>query len=191
MDAQNRYAHNLWRSDAAILETRYNESDAASEVSWVIVSASRRKRTHSMKKLSSEYVVGLVDGEGSFTVYVRDPDAKKDVARRVKVEPKFYLKLIERDKDILFALRDFFGCGSVYFQKDTRPNHQQCYRYEVFRWEELQTIIIPFFERNALKFASKRHDFGVFCSMMTLLAKGTHRTESGLRKLYRLKQQMH
>ena len=150
-----------------------------------------QKRTHSKQKLTPEYVVGLVDGEGSFTIYVRNPDMEKKVARRVVVEPKFYIKLIERDKEILYALQDFFGVGSVYFQKDTRPNHQHCYRYEVFRWEELQTIIIPFFEQNVLKFASKRLDFEIFCEMMQLLEKGTHRTESGLRELFKLKQRMH
>lgn len=145
-----------------------------------------------MQNLSPDYVVGLVDGEGIFTVYVRNPDIEeKTVTRRVVVEPKFYLKLIERDKDILYALRDFFGVGSVYFQKDNRPNHQHCYRYEVFRWEELQTIIIPFFKQNKLKFSSKRHDFEVFCSMMRLLKKGTHKTDTGLRELFKLKQQMH
>jgi hypothetical protein len=144
-----------------------------------------------MKKLSPEYVVGLVDGEGSFTVYVRNPDAKKNVVRRVVVEPKFYIKLIERDKEILLALQRFFGCGSVYFQKDTRPNHQHCYRYEVFRWEELQTKIIPFFKQNRLKLVSKRNDFEVFCLMMNLLSRKIHRTDKGLRKLFQLKQQMH
>ena len=144
-----------------------------------------------MQNLSPEYVVGIVDGEGSFTIYVRNPDAEKTVARRVVVEPKFYIKLVERDKDILYALRDFFGAGSVYFQKDNRPNHQHCYRYEVFRWEELQTIIIPFFKQNKLKFASKRHDFELFCTMMILLKKGGHRTEKGLRELFELKQHMH
>ena len=144
-----------------------------------------------MQNLSPEYVVGLVDGEGSFTIYVRNPDAEKTVARRVVVEPKFYIKLVERDKEVLYALRDFFGCGSVYFQKDNRPNHQHCYRYEVFRWEELQTIIIPFFKQNKLKFASKRHDFELFCTMMILLKKGCHRTEKGLRELFELKQHMH
>lgn len=144
-----------------------------------------------MQKLSPDYVVGLVDGEGSFTVYVRNPRAKNDVARRVVVEPKFYIKLNERDKDILFALRDFFSCGSVYFQKDNRPNHQHCYRYEVFRWEDLQATIIPFFEQNAVKLASKRHDFNVFCKIMRLLMKKAHLTEQGLRRLFELKQQMH
>lgn len=144
-----------------------------------------------MQNLSPDYIVGLVDGEGSFTVYVRNPDIEKVVTRRVMVEPKFYLKLIERDKDILYALKDFFGCGSVYFQKDSRPNHQNCYRFEVFRWEDLQTIIIPFFKEHKLKFVSKRNDFEIFCSMMKLLQKGSHKTESGLRELFQLKQRMH
>ncbi len=150
-----------------------------------------QKRTHSKQNLTPDYVVGLVDGEGSFTVYVRNPDVEKKVVRRVMVEPKFYIKLIEKDKDILYALQDFFGAGSVYFQKDTRPNHQQCYRYEVFRWEELQTIIIPFFKKHQLRFVSKRNDFDTFCSMMELLEKGTHKTEKGLRELFNLKQRMH
>ena len=144
-----------------------------------------------MKNFSPDYVVGLVDGEGSFTVYVRNPDAERTVARRVVVEPKFYLKLIERDKDILYALQDFFGCGSVYFQKDTRPNHQHCYRFEVFRWEDLQTKIIPFFRKYPPKFVSKRNDFDVFCLMMQLLQKKAHLTEDGLRQLFQLKQRMH
>lgn len=144
-----------------------------------------------MKNLNPAYVVGLVDGEGSFTVYVRNPDVTMQVVRRVVVEPKFYLKLIECDKEILLALQRFFGCGSVYFQKDTRPNHQHCYRFEVFRWEDLQTKIIPFFKQNPLQLASKKHDFEVFCKMMNLLSKKAHLTESGLRKLFQLKQQMH
>lgn len=144
-----------------------------------------------MKNLDPAYVVGLVDGEGSFTVYVRDPDVPRLAARRVVVEPKFYIKLIERDKDILYSLQEFFGCGSIYFQKDSRPNHQQCYRYEVFRWKDLETVIIPFFRKHTLKFVSKRHDFEMFCTMMSLLEKGTHKTDDGLRKLFELKQHMH
>ena len=132
-----------------------------------------------------------MDGEGSFTIYVRNPDVEKKVIRRVMVEPKFYVKLIEKDKDTLYALQDFFGCGSVYSQKDMRPNHQHCYRYEVFRWEELQTIIIPFFKEHQLRFVSKKNDFEVFCSMMKLLEKGAHKTGIGLRELFALKQLMH
>ena len=141
--------------------------------------------------LSPEYIIGLVDGEGSFTAYVRDPDKGGKTKRRVYVEPRFYIKLIERDKDILYQLKEYFGCGSVYFQRDKRPNHQQCYRYEVFNWKELGNVIIPFFQKHPLRFVSKKHDFEIFCDIMKRLEKGEHRTNVGLKNLCQIKAKMH
>jgi hypothetical protein len=141
--------------------------------------------------LNPDYIVGLVDGEGSFTVYVRNPEEKKRVKRRVIIEPKFYVKLAEKDKDILYELKRFFKCGNVYFQKDKRKNHQDCYRYEVGNRKDLKEIIIPFFKKHKLKLRSKRKDFEVFCQIIKEIEKGTHLRKSGLRKLYHLKQKMH
>ena len=104
-----------------------------------------------MQNLKSDYIVGLVDGEGSFTVYVQNPFIDHVSKRRVRVEPKFYVKLIEKDKEILFRLKEYFGCGSVYLQKDKRPKHQDCYRYEVYNRNDLQKIIIPFFRKKESK----------------------------------------
>ena len=151
----------------------------------------KSRRTHSKQNLNPDYVVGLVDGEGSFTIYVRNPDAERKSIRRVMVEPKFYIKLIEKDKDILYALQDFFGCGSVYFQKDTRPNHQHCYRYEVYNRNHLLSVIIPFFQKHQLKLVSKRHDFKVFCQLVKMLKFNKHLKVEGLRKMYKLKQSLH
>ena len=137
------------------------------------------------------YIVGLVDGEGSFTVYIRNPNLKTKIKRRVKTEPKFYLKLIEKDKDILYKLKNFFGCGNVYFQKDRRKNHQDCYRYEVGNRHDLEKIIIPFFKKHQLKLASKRKDFKIFCRIMREIRKGKHLSKLGLKQLYQLKQKMH
>ncbi len=141
--------------------------------------------------LSPDYIIGLVDGEGSFTAYVRDPDKGGKTKRRVYVEPRFYIKLIEKDKDILYRLKEYFGCGSVYFQRDKRPNHQQCYRYEVFNWGDLQKVIIPFFCKYQLKFASKKKDFQIFCDIMERLQKGEHKTTQGLKNLCQIKARMH
>lgn len=143
-----------------------------------------------MQNINPNYIIGLVDGEGSFTVYVRNP-AKVSLSRRVVVEPKFYLKLIEKDKKILYQLKDFFGCGSVYFQKETRPNHQNCYRYEVYNRNDLRSVIIPFFQKHILKFPSKKSDFDIFCKIFSLIDKGEHLKEFGLKKLYFLKQHLH
>jgi hypothetical protein len=142
-------------------------------------------------QLSKDYIVGLVDGEGSFTAFVRDLDQSTERVRRTRIEPRFYVKLIEEDKEILYALKEFFGCGNVYFQKDSRENHKNCYRFEVFNRKELETIIIPFFKQNQLKFPSKRKDFEIFCALMEKIQQGDHLTDSGLKEIFALKQKMH
>ena len=141
--------------------------------------------------INKDYIVGLVDGEGSFTVYIRNPDSKEKVKRRVVAEPKFYLKLIEKDKKILYELQRFFVCGKVYFQKDTRPNHQNCYRFEVVRRDDLLNKIIPFFKENKLQLESKKKDFKLFCELVKRIQKGEHLKKNQLRKLYKIKQLMH
>lgn len=150
-----------------------------------------RGRIHSNNMLNPNYIVGLVDGEGSFTVYVRHPDSVKKLKRRVKAEPRFYLKLIEKDRKILYMLKEFFMCGNVYFQKDTRLNHQNCYRYEVTSRKDLEKIIIPFFRKHKLKLVSKKKDFQIFCDLIRMIKKGEHLTKAGLKHLYLIKQGMH
>ena len=140
--------------------------------------------------LNSHYILGLVDGEGSFTVYVQGVE-QSNRKRRVRAEPKFYLKLVEKDKDILYQLKDFFDCGNVYFQRDKRPNHQNCYRYEVASRKDLVEKIIPFFKRNSLRLNSKQKDFKNFCRLVSMMERGDHLTPEGLGKMRRIKQQMH
>lgn len=144
-----------------------------------------------MEKINLNYIVGLTDGEGSFTVYVKNPDSIKKVKRRTKVEPRFYIKLVEKDKRILYQLKKIFGCGNVYFQKDACANHQQCYRYEVANRDSLGNIIIPFFRKNSLQLPSKKSDFEIFCKILRMVQNKEHLRESGLRKIYKLKQKMH
>ena len=146
--------------------------------------------THSMH-LTEEYIVGLTDGEGSFTAYVRNLQDSKERIRRVRIEPRFYIKLIEEDKPILEAIKIFFGCGNVYFQRDKRKNHRNCYRFEVAGRDDLKEKIIPFFRKHPLRFPSKRRDFMIFCELMDGISKGEHLHAEGLRRLYKLKQKMH
>jgi hypothetical protein len=144
-----------------------------------------------MEKINPDYIIGLIDGEGSFTAYVKNPHSSKKVKRRTKVEPRFYIKLIEKDKEILYELKKYFGCGNVYLQRDKRPNHQDCYRFEVANRKDLEEIIIPFFKRYSLKLRSKKSDFEIFCRIMRMVMNDDHLKESGLKKIFDLKQKMH
>lgn len=107
--------------------------------------------------LDENYIVGLVDGEGSFNVRI-NPNKN----RRSKIELKFSLKLRHQDKEILYELRKFFGCGNVYIQNDKRKNHTLCYRFEVQKKKDIIEKIIPFFEKNKPLIKSRKRDFDLF-----------------------------
>ena len=131
--------------------------------------------------LSEDYIVGLVDGEGSFSV--RIPNTK----RREKVELTFSLKLRHQDKEILEELKQFFGCGNIYIQRDKRENHSLCYRFEVHNKKEIIKNIIPFFEKNSPKIQSRKTDFELFKQIVKL----SESANLDLEKINLLKQQMH
>ncbi|MBU4274817.1 LAGLIDADG family homing endonuclease [Patescibacteria group bacterium] len=101
--------------------------------------------------LSADYIVGITDGEGSFTVYPRPPGGSRG-GKSYKMECHYYLKLQEDDLIILKKIKEFFGCGTIYFQRDKRENHTDCYRYEInhfsqsinFRLKARKKILIYF-----------------------------------------------
>ena len=131
--------------------------------------------------LTNDYVVGLVDGEGSFNVRVNTNP------RRAKVELKFSVKLRHQDKEILDALKLFFGCGNVYIQRDKRKNHSLCYRFEVQNREEIINKIVPFFEKNPPKIQSRKRDFELFKQIIELVDQKPIDFE----KIEHLKSRMH
>src|SRR3989344_3294815 len=132
--------------------------------------------------ISSYYIIGLVDGEGSF--YVR---INTDSKRRNKIEFKFSVKLRHQDKDILLQLQQFFDCGNIYLQKDNRPNHTDCYRFEVNKKEDIIKKIIPFFKKNYPKIQSRKRDFELFVKIAELSQKDN----LDLQEIQNLKDKMH
>ena len=132
--------------------------------------------------LNPEYVIGLVDGEGSF--YVR---LNTDQRRRNKVELKFSVKLRHQDREILQELQQFFDCGKIYLQKDNRPNHTDCYRFEVNKKKEIIQKIIPFFNKNSPKIQSRKRDFELFKHIAEL----SEQEVPNMKLIQNLKEQMH
>jgi hypothetical protein len=149
-------------------------------------SSSLRRMKGEPLVLSADYVVGLVDGEGCFSVRLN-----RSKRRRAKIEMRFCVKLRAGDKEILEKLKEFFNCGHVYKQIDKRVNHSLCYRYEVQNRRELAGTIIPFFKSYMPKMPSKKRDFEIFHNIMQLVKRNRHRTEEGIARIEQLKAQMH
>jgi hypothetical protein len=134
--------------------------------------------------VSNDYVVGLTDGEGCFYVNIWKSSAYRAGAG---VQLHFHLKMQERDRELLEMVRNTIGCGAVYFQKEQRANHCQCYRYTVSAKRDILDTVIPFFKRYPLQSASKRANFEIFCRIADLVQQGKHLTVEGLEEIRALK----
>ena len=64
--------------------------------------------------LNAQWIVGFVDGEGCFHIGI---NKNQKMTLGVQVLPEFTVVQHQRDEQILYALKDFFGCGVV------RKNH--------------------------------------------------------------------
>ena len=102
----------------------------------------------------------------------------------------FHLKMQEKDKVLLEKVRNTLDCGAVYFQKEQRLNHCQCYRYTVSSQRDVFEKIIPFFQQYPLQSVSKRKNFEIFCKVALLLKAKAHLNAEGVDKIKALKTQM-
>lgn len=137
--------------------------------------------------VSSDYIVGITDGEGCFYVNLGKYAAYKS---GVRVQLHFHLKLQAQNEDLLWKIRNTLNCGNVYFQKEKRKNHAQCYRYTVSAQRDIFEKIIPFFQKHPLQTASKRKSFDIFCQIAELVQQERHLTAKGIDKIRVLKSQM-
>ena len=135
--------------------------------------------------LSADYVVGLTDGEGCFYVNIRPPD-KRFANSKPGVETHFYLKMREDELDLLKKVKRFFGCGAIYHQKDKRPTHASCYRFEINSRNDTFKVLIPFFDKNPLQ-SVKRKNYLIFRQIAMIVKEKRHLTEEGFEQIKRLK----
>jgi len=90
---------------------------------------------------------------------------------------------------LLNEVKDFFGCGAVYFQKDKRKNHTSCYRFEINSQKDIHETLIPFFDKHTLR-GSKRKDYLIFREIAMLVKEKKHREKRGLDSIVKMKSNM-
>jgi len=137
----------------------------------------------------SWWIVGIVDGEGSFLINIfRSPKAKMGW----QVFPEFNVSQSEKDLVILKNLKKFFGCGNIYPQrsKTRKKKWTPLYKYCVREREGLKEKIIPFFQEHPLKSITKKSDFRKFVKAIRLIEKNEHLKLSGMKKIIRITERM-
>jgi len=131
-------------------------------------------------KLNAEWVTGFVDGEGCFHVGINE---HSDMKTGYQVLPEFTVVQHERDVQLLFALKAYFGCGVV------RSNHGDRMAFRVRGKEHLLQYVVPFFVKHPLR-SKKRVDFEKFRTVVLMMETGEHLTAGGVEKIRRIASQM-
>ena len=132
------------------------------------------------ERLSAEWVVGFVDGEGCFFVgFNRQPTMRIGW----QVLPEFRVVQHEKDVAILERLQEFFGCGMI------TTNHGDRKELRIRGLRQLSERVVAFFKANPLN-TVKRSSFDRFAEVIALMEQGEHLTLEGLEKIKYLASRM-
>jgi hypothetical protein len=130
-------------------------------------------------ELTADWVVGFVDGEGCFHISI---NRHREMTVGFQVLPEFVVVQHERDRQILMALKRFFGFGVV------RSNHGDRLCYRVRELESLGKVC-DFFLQHPLK-TKKAVDFLKFRDVILRMACQRHLVREGLLEIIAIAMEM-
>ena len=130
-------------------------------------------------RLHPKYITGFFDGEGTFSVSIRENGKCKtgwnlDIVCAITTHKK--------DLPLLKKIQFYFGVGGVYKQSENT------YGFRVRAIKDLEIIINHFYKYPLL--TKKRIDFILFKLIVDLMKNREHLTHEGLRKIVALKASM-
>ena len=132
-----------------------------------------------MLKVSDDYFVGFVEGEGMFYVGVVPSRETKNGWQVI-----YFFKVSQnpRGKVILDLLKKRLNCG--YIKKNHKTDDSDKSLALVVRnFSDLKTKVLPFFSN---KLIIKRSNFETFKKVLLLVEKGEHLNKDGLNKIINL-----
>lgn len=124
------------------------------------------------------YLVGFIDGEGSFNVSFRK---KSDY--KLNWQPVLSFNVSQKDVSLLELLRQRFGCGIIKQRK--RDN---LFSYDVTKPSDLWTRVIPFFEKYPFMSENKAKNLEIFTQITKLMLEKKHLTKNGLKQIAELRE---
>jgi hypothetical protein len=133
-----------------------------------------------------QWIVGFVDGEGCFSIALY-PNRSYKLGWQVL--PDFVVVQGKRSLEVLYELKEFFGCGGIYVNRRHDNHREDLYRWNVRSQADLVTRIIPFFEANPLRTA-KKDEFLRFREVVQMMVRREHLSFDGLRRIAEIAQTM-
>ena len=123
------------------------------------------------------YILGFVDGEGSFNISFK---IRKDYTNKVQVYPSFNIS--QKEEDILLWIKNQLGCGVI------RNRGDGVFYYEVHNLCNLENEIIPFFKKYKLK-TRKKKAFKIFSETIEIISSKKLEWQD-IKNIYNLREEL-
>jgi hypothetical protein len=141
-----------------------------------------------MKEEDLNWLIGLIEGEGTFFVNITIRTGGFGVI------PVFKLTLAERDRDVIFSIRDMIGFGRIQFKpnktwkKQGMANVQNQYVYIVSNIEDAQKLTEILDDK--LFRTSKKRDYLLWKEAVNIVKNYRHLTYEGFVRICEIRDQM-
>ena len=120
------------------------------------------------------YLLGIVDGEGCFSISIkRDKGTKFGYA----IDPVFHVTQSSENREVLELLKEALSCGRI----EKKSGQPGTLVFVVDNRRLLKEKIIPFFERYGL--IAKKKEFEAFKEVVERLERKEHSTYEGFMNL--------
>lgn len=100
--------------------------------------------------ITNDWITGFVDGDGCFNIERRQTKGGGTTVRH-----RFIVSQDKRSKDVLYALKKAFKCGSVH------KGGSNMFTFQIGDRQNIENIVIPFFKKHPLQ-TEKRKSFHLF-----------------------------
>jgi len=139
-----------------------------------------------MAKLNPYYVVGFIDGEGSFSVSI---GRHKTLKRKLEVRIEFAIELRADDRKILQRIQETIGVGRIYDLNYDRYGWYPHVKYKIGNIQEIKNYLLPFLDKYPLQ-AKKRRVYALFKQVVLLAVAKKHLSDQGYNKILNFREQM-
>src|SRR3990167_11547665 len=145
-----------------------------------------RKGQIQREKLHPQYVIGFIDGEGSFSVSINKHQTLKN---GIEVKAEFEIELRADDREILERIMETIGSGIIYDCSYERYGWYPHVKYKITSTREMEEILFPFLDSNPLQ-AKKAKSYVLFKEIVLSYRRKEHLTDAGFNKILKTRDQL-
>lgn len=125
------------------------------------------------------WLIGFVEGEGSFMVIIQESKSKKTTDN---IGLRFVITQHSKDSVLFDNISNYLGCGKCYFSRNE-------VNLVVSTFSDINDKIISLFSKYPL-LGTKKEDYLDFCKVAELIKSKDHLTKQGIENIKRIKSNM-